>query len=96
MKNHQKKFLKARAHTLRPVVIVGSAGLTDGVINEVNLALDKHELIKVKVNADDRKSREAMIDEISSLTDAFLVQSIGQMAILYRANPKMPVIQLPK
>jgi putative RNA-binding protein, YhbY family len=83
----EKKKLKAQAHPLNPVVMIGQAGLTPAVINEINLALDAHELIKVKIRAE-RDDRNVIREQICSETGAELVQSIGQIAVLYRKNPK--------
>ncbi|WP_020485126.1 ribosome assembly RNA-binding protein YhbY [Methylomonas sp. MK1] len=83
----QKKKLKAQAHPLNPVVIIGQAGLTDAVIKEINLALDAHELIKVKIRAE-RDERGAIREQICAQTKAELVQSIGQVTVIYRLNPK--------
>ncbi|MGZ6347584.1 MAG: ribosome assembly RNA-binding protein YhbY [Anaerolineales bacterium] len=83
----EKKKLKAQAHPLNPVVMIGQAGLTAAVINEINLALDTHELIKVKIRAE-RDDRSTIAEQICTETHAELVQSIGQVAVLYRKNPK--------
>lgn len=83
----EKKKLKAQAHSLNPVVIIGQAGLTDAVIKEINVALDAHELIKVKTRAE-RDERGAMREQICAQTKAELVQAIGQVAVFYRLNPK--------
>lgn len=83
----QKKKLKAQAHALNPVVMIGQAGLTDAVIKEINVALDAHELIKIKIRAD-REDRAAISEQICAQTHAELVQSIGQIAVVYRLNPK--------
>ena len=96
LNNKQNRFLRAQAHSLKPVVLIGSAGLTDSVINEINQALYDHELIKVRVNADDREAKQEMIDAISGQTESFLVQSIGHIGIFYRRNKKKPKIELPK
>jgi RNA-binding protein len=93
--NHQKRFLKARAHHLKPVVMTGNAGLTDAVLNEIDIALEHHELIKVRVNAGDRDERERMIAQICDSSHADLVQNIGHIAILFRRAQK-PVLVLPK
>jgi len=77
------------------VVIVGQAGLTDPVLAEVGLALDSHELIKVKVNAADRDARAGLVERLTSETGAELIQRVGQMAVLFRRNPKRPRIALP-
>lgn len=83
----EKKKLKAQAHPLNPVVIIGQAGLTPAVINEINLALDAHELIKVKIRAD-RDERNAIREQICTETHAEQIQSIGQVVVLYRKNLK--------
>ncbi|MCQ8182516.1 ribosome assembly RNA-binding protein YhbY [Methylomonas sp. SURF-1] len=83
----QKKKLKAQAHALNPVVIVGQAGLTEAVLKEINVALDAHELIKIKIRAD-RDERAAISEQICAETQAELIQSIGQIAVVYRQNPK--------
>jgi len=84
----EKKKLKAQAHPLNPVVMIGQAGLTPAVINEINLALDVHELIKVKIRAE-RDERRDISAKICADTQAELVQSIGQIAVLYRKNPNI-------
>jgi RNA-binding protein len=83
----EKKKLKAQAHSLNPVVMIGQAGLTPAVIKEINLALDAHELIKVKIRAE-RDDRSVIKEQICAETQAELIQSIGQIAILFRKNPK--------
>ena len=83
----QKKKLKAQAHSLNPVVMIGQAGLTEAVIKEINLALDTHELIKVKIRAE-RDDRKIVSEQICSQTLSEQIQSIGQIAVLYRKNPK--------
>lgn len=83
----KKKKLKSDAHHLNPVVIIGQAGLTESVLAEIEIALDYHELIKVKIRAE-RDERKAIGDEICNVTKAELVQSIGQIIVIYRHNPK--------
>lgn len=87
MKSEFKKQLRAKAHDLKPVVITGQAGISDAVLNEINLALDHHELIKVRVNAGDREQRKEMTGHICEATGAELIQSIGHIITLYRENP---------
>lgn len=83
----EKKKLKAQAHSLNPVVMIGQAGLTPAVIKEINLALDAHELIKVKIRAE-RDDRSVIKEQICAATQAELIQSIGQIVVLFRKNPK--------
>lgn len=83
----KKKKFKSDAHNLKPVVMIGQSGLTDSVLAEIEVALDYHELIKVKIRAE-RDERKVIANEICSATKAELVQSIGQIIVIYRHNPK--------
>ncbi len=87
LNEHQKRHLRRLGHDLKPVVRTGNAGLTDAVMNEIEIALDHHELIKVKLVANDRDQRQEFIGRIVEATGAIAVQSIGQIALLYRPNP---------
>lgn len=82
----QKKYLRGRGHQLKPVIMVGDAGLSESVLAEYESALSHHELIKVKIRAADRASRDAMIQTLSEGHAATLVQRIGNVALLYREN----------
>jgi RNA-binding protein len=84
----ERAHLKARAHALEPVVHAGSSGLTDRLLAEVDRALTAHELIKVKVNADDREQRVAIGDEICARTGAAAVHRVGKVLILWRPRPE--------
>ena len=76
--------LKARAHHLNPVVMVGQKGLTESVIAETDTALRAHKLIKIRVLGDDRAEREAIGNALCAATDTQLVQHIGKLLVLYR------------
>ena len=90
----QRKHLRALAHHRKVIVIVGQNGLSENVIAEIDNALAHHELVKVRVNAGDRDTRRAMVDEIAAQTQSDVVQTIGHVGVFYRpALP--PVIQLP-
>ncbi|HQU15428.1 MAG: RNA-binding protein [Chromatiales bacterium 21-64-14] len=90
----QKQQLFGRAQRLKPVVIVGGAGLNDGVLQEIERALEHHELIKVRVNAADRAGREQLIERICAASGANLVKRVGHVATLFRRNPGHPVVPL--
>jgi RNA-binding protein len=93
----QRQHLKKLAHPLNPVVMVGQAGITPGVLAEMQGALDHHELIKVRVSAGDREARDEMIRELIQGSGAELVQRIGNVAILFRRNPdKKQPLALPR
>lgn len=93
--NKQKKFLKSRAHHLKPVVIIGIKGMVDNVINEVHQALLSHELIKIRINAENKQQRQQMAQSLANATESILVQIIGHIALFYRRHPKKPTLELP-
>ena len=80
--------LRAQAHALRPVVTVAGKGLAPTVLEELERALNDHELIKVKVVVGDRDQREVVISTLCDHTGALLVQRIGNIATLLRGNPE--------
>ena len=86
----QRRDLRARAHHLNPVVMIGEAGLTPPVLHEIDLALKSHELIKIRVLGDDRDRRERLGGEICAALDAAEIQSIGKMIVLFRPRPEQP------
>ena len=84
----ERRGLKARAHHLQPVVMVGDAGLTPAVIQEIEVHLKSHELIKIRVLGDDRDQRRGMMDQICSSLSAAPVQVIGKMLVIFRPAPE--------
>ncbi len=86
----ERKSLKARAHALDPVVMIGDRGLTPTVLAEIDRALAAHELIKVRVAGDDRDARLALRDRIVAELGAIGVQDIGKLVVLYRERPADP------
>jgi len=81
-----KKKLRAEAHSLKPVVMIGQSGLTTGVLAELDQALNIHELLKVRIRAE-RDERKLITEKICTDSGAELIQSIGQIAVIYRLNP---------
>lgn len=94
--NAQNRFLRGQAHGLKSLLQIGAKGLTDAVVAEVDGALEYHELIKVKVAAEDRDARDAMIGELVERSQAALVQRIGNVAVLYRPSKDKRQIVLPR
>jgi RNA-binding protein len=92
----QKRFLRSKAHHLKPVVMVGQHGLGENVMHEINLALDAHELIKVKLSVGDREEKKRILGEVIDNSKAELIQNIGHVAVLFRRNHKKPKIELPR
>lgn len=90
---NQRREYRAIAHNLKPVIIVGDKGLSEGLQQELDRALNDHELIKVKIATPDRDVRKEAVDELCRLTGAELVQSIGKIAVILRRakqpNPKL-------
>ena len=82
-----RKELSALANELKPVVIIGQSGLTDGVIGKIEESLTAHELIKVKF-LEFKEEKQSLTDQICSTCSAQLVRIIGNIAILYRENPE--------
>ena len=94
LSNNQLRHLKSLAHHLKPVVRVGQHGVRESVLEELSGALDTHELVKVKIAAE-KAERIAIIQKLVDSTGAEQVQHIGQMAVLFRRNPKKPKVVLP-
>ena len=88
MDTKQVRAQRARAHHLKPVVIVGSAGISEPLLAELEQALEQHELIKVRVNAESRAQRDAMIQELCARTGADLIQRVGHVAVVHRKKPE--------
>ncbi len=83
----QRRALKARAHHLHPVVMVGDAGLTPTVLREIDVNLKSHELIKIRVLGDDRAARAGLIEAICGPLAAAPVQHIGKILVIFRPRP---------
>jgi len=91
----QKKHLRRLAHPLHPLVMLGNAGLTEGVVHELDRALSDHELVKVSARVGERTSRNAALDELARRTCAQLVQRVGHVGVFYRRAPDLSKILLP-
>lgn len=87
----ERSALRAEAHGLNPVVMIGESGLTESVMKEIAASLDAHGLIKVRVFGDDREARIAMYEQICAELDAAPVQHIGKLLVLYR--PKKEAVK---
>lgn len=82
----RKKQFRTIGHTLNPIVTIAGKGLSESVLAELNRALDDHELIKVKLAFTEREERKAIVAEIQALRNVELIQEIGKVVLLYRAN----------
>lgn len=92
MTARQRQFLKGLAHPLAPVVRVGKGGVSDSVVAETKKSLEAHELIKVRIEGDDR---DEIANNLAAATDAQIAGTVGKIAILYRARDEKPKIKLP-
>lgn len=92
---NQVKFLRGLCHSLKPVIMIGQKGLTNEVLDELEIALNHHELVKIKIASDDREARKEMIKNICEQSLSQSIQIIGKTVSVYRRNEKDPVITLP-
>lgn len=90
----RKRYLRGLAHGRKPVVRVGRHGVTDAVRRELETAISAHELVKICVRAGDRDRRDMLIGELAAALNAEVIQRIGNVAALYRANPAEKPAQL--
>jgi len=84
----ERQALKARAHIIDPLVIIGDNGLSASVIREIDRTLKAHELIKIRANTDDREQRIVWMAELCDALAAAPVQLIGKMLVIWRENPE--------
>jgi RNA-binding protein len=91
----QKKHLRRLAHPLTPIVMLGNAGLTDGVVNELDRALTDHELVKVSARIGERAARNAALDALAVRTSSAMVQRVGNVGVFYRERQQLSKILLP-
>ncbi len=91
----QMKYLRGLGHPLKPVIIIGDAGLSESVLKEFSSTIDHHELIKVRVRAGERKARDEIISDLCRKQSSAMVNRVGNVALIYRPNKEKPKISLP-
>ena len=91
LSSDQRRALRARAHSLQPVVSISQNGLTEAVVREVEVNLASHELIKIRVYNDDRQLREDLLATLCQQLDAAPVQHIGKLLVIWRPSPEKAV-----
>ncbi len=89
------KHLRRLAHPMNPIVMIGNAGLTDGVVNELDRALADHELVKVTARVGERETRNEALAALAIRTSAELVQRVGHVGVFYRRRKELPKILIP-
>lgn len=87
----QKNYLRGVAHGMNPVVMIGNKGLTDAVLNEIELALTQHELIKIKLPSNSKAEKVALLAQITTTTNSTPVQIIGRVGVLFRASDEAKI-----
>ena len=88
--------MRGQAHDLSALLQIGAKGLTPAFLTELDAVLEQHELVKIKIGAEDRDARDAVIAEIVDKSGAGLVQRIGHVAVLYRPSKDHRRIVLPR
>ncbi len=91
----QRRYLRGLGHHLKPVVWVGDRGWHEGVQRQIEIALLRHELIKVKARGATPPERAALAEAIHGATGAQVAQIVGRMILVYQAHPEKPQIVLP-
>ncbi|AUX23149.1 RNA-binding protein [Sorangium cellulosum] len=92
----QRRHLRALGHHLDPVVQLGKAGLTDGVVAAVDAALEQHELVKIRLGTECPDDQSDVADTLAERLNAGVAQLLGRTILLYRRHPKEPKIKLPQ
>ncbi len=92
----QKLYLKSKAHELKPVVIIGKKGLAESVIAEIKSSIEHHELIKVKVSAEDATQKDEIAQFIAEQVGAQVVQYMGNNLTIFKKAKKNSKFSLPK
>ena len=87
LSSFERSSLRSQAHILKPVVMIGDAGLSTNVLREINHALNAHELIKIRILGDDREQRRFMMQEICNQLEAAPIQQIGKLLVIWRPAP---------
>lgn len=92
----QRRYLKGLAHELEPMVMIGKEDLTDNIMNELDVNLEKRELVKVKIQDGSALKPKETANELAEKLGAEFVQAIGRKFVLYRKSVEEPKIELPK
>ncbi|WP_164216238.1 ribosome assembly RNA-binding protein YhbY [Virgibacillus sp. YIM 98842] len=91
----QKRFLRKKAHHLKPIFQVGKEGVNDQMLKQISEALEKRELIKVSILQNNMDDKDEVAIDIAGGADAELVQVIGNNIVLYKESEEHKQIQLP-
>jgi RNA-binding protein len=92
LNSKQIAFLKAKSHSINPVVYIGFKGVTESVINEININLNAHELIKIKIKSDSKDERSAALNLICEEVQAQPVNHVGKLLVIFRAKKETSIL----
>ena len=92
----QRRYLRGLAHDLKPVILLGAKGVTETLLKELSLALDHHELVKIRLSGGDREEKTAQVQALTEHSGAERVQEIGHVLVLFRRNRDEPKLALPR
>ncbi len=92
MTGKERRYLRALAHRLSPVVAVGQRGLSEAVLQQIDGALTDHELIKIRIGAECPVGRDAAAAAVAAHTGSEVAGVIGRVLIVYRPHPERPMI----
>ena len=88
----QKNYLRGLAHNINPIITIGANGLSEAVLNELESALEYHELLKIKLPADDKAAKACLMANICTETNSEPIQLIGRVGVVYRQSSKQKII----
>ncbi|MDQ7053440.1 MAG: ribosome assembly RNA-binding protein YhbY [candidate division KSB1 bacterium] len=91
----QRRFLRGLGNSLKPIVFVGQQGVTDAVIEAIEMAFNAHELVKIKLQQNVLEDRQAVAEQLARATRSHLVQVLGRTILLFRRHAEKPKIELP-
>ncbi|MDQ7064026.1 MAG: ribosome assembly RNA-binding protein YhbY [candidate division KSB1 bacterium] len=95
MTGKQRRFLRGLGNSLKPIVFVGQQGVTDAVIEAIEMAFNAHELVKIKLQQSVLEDRQAVAEQLARATRSHLVQVLGRTILLFRRHAEKPKIELP-
>ncbi|WP_202080720.1 ribosome assembly RNA-binding protein YhbY [Caldalkalibacillus salinus] len=91
----QKRYLRSQAHHLNPIFQVGKGGVNDNMVDQIEDALEKRELLKISVLQNCDQDTKEVASQLAEETDAYLVQVIGHTIVLYKESEENKLIELP-
>ncbi|MEJ6951874.1 ribosome assembly RNA-binding protein YhbY [Natronospora cellulosivora (SeqCode)] len=91
----RRAYLRGQANRLNPIIQIGKDGISDGVIEQVDAALDDHELIKGRILNNSMEDVRDAANQLADKTEAEVVQTIGNVFVIFRRNNEEPKYILP-